>query len=235
MRIDQWLPSAFLIFALNRIRSDDGLFECAICKAFQRMSQRDSAIFVFTRNLLNIGSLILVVAIIFLLAYRETNSLPLGIDPPSSPERTSFSMDQPSYEDNILSIRGSFLPRLRNVTYLDHATLPLFPDSALNNFSDHLHTSLFGNTHSESPSAEMSTNTIESARLRVLQFLGTKLTKHSLIFTSSSGHALKTVLQAFPFNASRALLLGLEPPRHPRAAEPGGGEGWPGGTFQYHR
>jgi hypothetical protein len=136
------------------------------------MPPHDSALSIVSRNFVNVGNLLLLLAIVFLVAYREANSH--GPDLYSSASRdTLFSMAQPSYEENILEIRRSFLRRFENVTYLDFATLPLVPDSAMNDISEHLHTHLFGNPHSESPSAELSTNGIESARLRALKFLGT--------------------------------------------------------------
>jgi molybdenum cofactor sulfurtransferase len=61
---------------------------------------------------------------------------------------------------------------------------------------------LFGNTHSESPSAELSTATIDDARLELLRRLNTKAINYTVIFTYSAAHAMKTLVEAFPFNGS---------------------------------
>jgi molybdenum cofactor sulfurtransferase len=111
------------------------------------------------------------------------------------------------YHIKILQHRAYNLNRLQNSVYLDYATKGLCPDSVISNVTGLLRTNLYGNTHSESPSSERSTNIVDDLRIHILKYLGTDVLTYSVVFTYSASHALKTFVEAFPFNASSTFLL----------------------------
>ena len=89
--------------------------------------------------------------------------------------------------------------RLHGISHFDFAGSQVFPDSLVNGFIDDLHKELFGNTHSESPSAEMSTNTIDDMRFFLLKVFDTRMADYTVLFTYSEAHALKLIAESFPF------------------------------------
>jgi molybdenum cofactor sulfurtransferase len=150
------------------------------------------ALFGSPRMLLNLSTLLMLLAIVLLVGYHSS------APPAAAPRAFAFS----GFSDSLRSIRAHHLPQYSGVTYLDWANLPIFPDFAFSNFTHLLASRLFGNTHSESPSAQLSTTTIEDARLALLRRLNTKALNYTVIFTYSAAHAMKTLVEAFPFNES---------------------------------
>jgi molybdenum cofactor sulfurtransferase len=111
------------------------------------------------------------------------------------------------YDEMISSHRRYNMKRYKGVTFLDYATSGICVDSQINNFTHLLRENLYGNTHSESPSSERSTNVVEDLRIGILKWLGTTPLQHTVIFTHSEGHALKTFVESFPFNESSRFVI----------------------------
>jgi molybdenum cofactor sulfurtransferase len=155
-----------------------------------------------SRHVTNFGTLIMAIGIISVLYYRASGPAPITPLPAAPYRRARQISGNLQYQDLVKSLRTENIPQAQGVGYFDSANRPFFTDAAFENFSDLLHTQLYGNTHSESPSAEKSTSTIDDARVLILNWLGTKLSQYTVIFTYSAPHSMKTVVEAFPFNRS---------------------------------
>ncbi|XP_075272814.1 molybdenum cofactor sulfurase isoform X2 [Opisthocomus hoazin] len=96
-------------------------------------------------------------------------------------------------------LREREFPRLRGITYLDHAGATLFPESLLKAFTDDLRNNIYGNPHSQNISSKLTYDTIEHVRYRILQHFHTTAEDYTIIFTSGCTAALKLVAEAFPW------------------------------------
>lgn len=112
------------------------------------------------------------------------------------------TLTQENYTIEILGHRLYNAYLNSNVKNLDYSNNFLYPDSIITDAVELLSHELFGNTHSESKSSERSTDTVDDLRRDILKFLGTSIEKYTVIFTHSNGQALKTFIEAFPFNSS---------------------------------
>ncbi|XP_069709090.1 molybdenum cofactor sulfurase [Phaenicophaeus curvirostris] len=99
----------------------------------------------------------------------------------------------------LRSLRQREFPRLRGITYLDHAGSALFPESLLKAFTDDLRNNVYGNPHSQNISSKLTYDTIEHVRYRILQHFNTTAEDYTVIFTSGCTAALKLVAEAFPW------------------------------------
>jgi molybdenum cofactor sulfurtransferase len=97
--------------------------------------------------------------------------------------------------------------RYRQITFLDWATSGLFVDSQIDHWTSLLTSGLYGNTHSESPSSAKSSEVVDDLRNDILKFLGTDPLKYSVVFAYSESQALKTFVEAFPFDSSSEFLV----------------------------
>ncbi|XP_038030315.1 molybdenum cofactor sulfurase isoform X4 [Anas platyrhynchos] len=103
------------------------------------------------------------------------------------------------YGGDLGGLREREFPRLRGITYLDHAGATLFPDSLLKAFTEDLRNNVYGNPHSQNISSKLTYDTIEHVRYRILQHFGTTSEDYTVIFTSGCTAALKLVAEAFPW------------------------------------
>ncbi|XP_051466774.1 molybdenum cofactor sulfurase isoform X1 [Apus apus] len=103
------------------------------------------------------------------------------------------------YGGGLAGLRERELPRLRGITYLDHAGSALFPESLLKAFTDDLRNNIYGNPHSQNISSKLTYDTIEHVRYRILQHFNTTAEDYTIIFTSGCTAALKLVAEAFPW------------------------------------
>ncbi|NXE04421.1 MOCOS sulfurase, partial [Lophotis ruficrista] len=103
------------------------------------------------------------------------------------------------YGGGLRSLREREFPRLRGITYLDHAGSTLFPESLLKAFTDDLRNNVYGNPHSQNISSKLTYDTIEHVRYRILQHFHTTAEDYTIIFTSGCTAALKLVAEAFPW------------------------------------
>ncbi|KAM9198824.1 molybdenum cofactor sulfurase [Mergus octosetaceus] len=103
------------------------------------------------------------------------------------------------YGGDLGGLREREFPRLRGITYLDHAGATLFPDSLLKAFTEDLRNNVYGNPHSQNISSKLTYDTIEHVRYRILRHFGTTSEDYTVIFTSGCTAALKLVAEAFPW------------------------------------
>ncbi|XP_061851337.1 molybdenum cofactor sulfurase [Colius striatus] len=106
---------------------------------------------------------------------------------------------QYGYGGTLHGLREREFPRLRGITYLDHAGSALFPESLLKAFTDDLTNNVYGNPHSQNISSKLTYDTIEHVRYRILQHFRTTAEDYTVIFTSGCTAALKLVAEAFPW------------------------------------
>lgn len=112
-----------------------------------------------------------------------------------------------NYSEILTIHRRNNFDRFRDVNnFLNFADGHIYTDSQINEFALELHESLFGNTHSESPSSEHATNVVDDIKDDILKMLGTNGGEYTVIFTQNEAHAIKTFLEAFPFNKSANLF-----------------------------
>ncbi|XP_039567032.1 molybdenum cofactor sulfurase isoform X2 [Passer montanus] len=101
--------------------------------------------------------------------------------------------------DGLSALRDREFPRLRGITYLDHAGSALFPESLLKAFTDDLRNNIYGNPHSQNISSKLTYDTIEHVRYRILQHFHTTAEDYTIIFTSGCTAALKLIAESFPW------------------------------------
>lgn len=95
---------------------------------------------------------------------------------------------------------------IRGKYYFNYLEQNVFTDYFLSNFENDLCNNLYGNTHSESPSAELSQETIEEVRKRILNVLGTDISsEYIVIFTGSGKQSFKLIMESFAFNKSHSF------------------------------
>lgn len=117
-----------------------------------------------------------------------------------------YNPEEMNFDDLINFHRSHFLKKYRKITYLDYATSPVLPGSVLQNFSTNLHENLFGNTHSESQSSELSSETIDNVRSQILDLFDTNISEYTVVFTYSQFHSMKLLTESFPFTANSTFL-----------------------------
>ncbi|XP_042695762.1 molybdenum cofactor sulfurase [Centrocercus urophasianus] len=103
------------------------------------------------------------------------------------------------YGGELRGLREREFPRLRGMTYLDHAGSTLFPESLLTAFTDDLRNNVYSNPHSQNISSKLTYDTIEHVRYRILQHFHTTSEDYTVIFTSGCTAALKLVAEVFPW------------------------------------
>ncbi|OHS94192.1 molybdenum cofactor sulfurase [Tritrichomonas foetus] len=159
--------------------------------------------FVFSVNqLINITNVILFIAAIVLISIRvtKTQSKPKNTHPSNIPPPPN--LNEMSYDELIEYHKTNYLKKYEKVTYLDYANNPILPGSIIENFTKNIHENLYGNPHSESPSAELSTNVIEEVREKMLKFFNTNVSEYTLVFTYSHFHALKLLTESSSMDES---------------------------------
>jgi selenocysteine lyase/cysteine desulfurase len=87
----------------------------------------------------------------------------------------------------------------QGVAYLDYTGGGLPAARQVNRHHDFMSEALLGNPHSENPPALASTELINRARTRVLDFLDADPHEYCVVFTSNATGALKLVGEGFPF------------------------------------
>jgi selenocysteine lyase/cysteine desulfurase len=100
--------------------------------------------------------------------------------------------------------------RLGDHAYLDYTGSALYADSQLRAHHALLESSLFGNPHSDSAPSRASSEVIENARRRVLQFFDVDESTHDLCFTANTTAAIKLVAESYPFSPDVACVLAAD-------------------------
>ncbi len=91
--------------------------------------------------------------------------------------------------------------------YLDYTGGGLYAESQLREHFALLQSRVFGNPHSVNPTSAASTELVERARARVLDFFGASPEEYVAIFTPNATGALRLVGEAYPFHPSDRFLL----------------------------
>ncbi|KAL9126025.1 MAG: hypothetical protein Q9217_004861 [Psora testacea] len=86
-------------------------------------------------------------------------------------------------------------PCLLETTYLDHAGTTPYPGPFVKAFAKDMKSNLFGNPHSQSPSSILSTERIESSRIRLLRFFKADPIEFDLVFVANATAAIKLVVE----------------------------------------
>jgi len=94
--------------------------------------------------------------------------------------------------------------------YLDYAGSALYGDSQLRAHQALLRDGLFGNPHSDSGPSRASTEVIEAARRRVLQFFDVDESTHEVCFTANTSAAIKLVAESYPFSPESGCILAAD-------------------------
>jgi selenocysteine lyase/cysteine desulfurase len=98
----------------------------------------------------------------------------------------------------------------QNHAYLDYAGSALYGESQLRVHQAMLSEGLFGNPHSDSGPSRASTEIIDAARRRVLQFLDVDESTHDVCFTANTSAAIKLVAESYPFHPQSTFLLSAD-------------------------
>lgn len=127
--------------------------------------------------------------------------------PHSHPKHHFISKYSKDYGYNGLldKIRETDLRQV-NTTYLDYTGSGLYRTSQIRKISNMYENVLFSNPHSASPSSAMTTEMIESARNRILKFLGTSSKDYTVIFTASATASLRLLAESFPWSSNSLYL-----------------------------
>jgi molybdenum cofactor sulfurtransferase len=94
--------------------------------------------------------------------------------------------------------------------YLDYTGGGLYAESQLREHFELLRGDVFGNPHSVNPTSAASTELLERARTRVLEFFRASPQEYVAIFTPNATGALRLVGEAYPFRAGDRFLLSFD-------------------------
>ncbi|XP_071826012.1 molybdenum cofactor sulfurase-like [Apostichopus japonicus] len=94
-------------------------------------------------------------------------------------------------------------PQLSDYVYLDNTGTTLFAKSQIDKFTSDLTSNLYGNPHTRCQSSELTTDTIDQVRSRILRYFHTSQDSHCIIFTSGSTGALKLLAEGFPWSPTK--------------------------------
>eukprot|EP01134_Creolimax_fragrantissima_P008605 CFRG8605T1 len=103
------------------------------------------------------------------------------------------------YKGAIDNIRAKDFKRMGDQVYLDYTGSGQYRESQIGNALLELQTTLFGNSHSHSPSSMATEHELNEARDLVLQFFNASQEEYSVVFTNGATGALKIVGESFPF------------------------------------
>ncbi|MGE0702556.1 MAG: aminotransferase class V-fold PLP-dependent enzyme [Vicinamibacterales bacterium] len=123
----------------------------------------------------------------------------------------AFLATYPEYEHtrSLDALRASEYQRLdanRHV-YVDFTGAGLYGESQVRRHLEQLESQVYGNPHSGSPASDVTTQLVERARRRVLEFFGASSRDFTAIFTANATAALKLVGEAYPFAPGGRCLL----------------------------
>lgn len=112
-------------------------------------------------------------------------------------------------EETIRALRAREFGRLDATghVYLDHTGSALYPESLVRGHAELLLGNVFGNPHSRNPTSRASTEIVETARRRVLEFFSADPGEYEAIFTPNASGALKIVGEAYPFEPGCSFRL----------------------------
>ncbi|MGZ8829930.1 MAG: aminotransferase class V-fold PLP-dependent enzyme [Thermoanaerobaculia bacterium] len=98
----------------------------------------------------------------------------------------------------------------RHLAYLDYTGSALYGESQIRAHHALLQSGVFGNPHAENAPSRASTEAMEAARSKVLEFLDVDLSTHDICFTANATAAIKLVGESYPFHADSTFLLAVD-------------------------
>jgi hypothetical protein len=130
-----------------------------------------------------------------------------GSHPGEAPDRPVRGED--SGAEFLDELRRSEFARLDagGHVYLDYTGGGLYAESQLREHFELLRGGVFGNPHSLNPTSAASTELVERARARVLDFFRASPDEYVAIFTANATGALRLVGEAYPFRSGDRFLL----------------------------
>ena len=115
-------------------------------------------------------------------------------------------------DPQIAALRQSEFRRLDagGHVYLDHTGSALYPDCLVQRHAAMLRSQVLGNPHSRNPSARASTELVERARARILEFFRADPQEYEAIFTANASQGFKLVGEAYPFAPGGSFRLAAD-------------------------
>ncbi len=128
-----------------------------------------------------------------------------------SSEYETFLAAHPEYAQTkvVDELRATEYRRLdeRGHVYVDYTGAALYAASQVREHVEQLAAHVLGNPHSGSPSSDTTTQLVERARGRVLEYFRAPADEYTAIFTANATAALKLVGEAYPFESGGRCLL----------------------------
>lgn len=111
------------------------------------------------------------------------------------------------HEDFFNALREKEYSRLdkEGQVYLDYTGGNLYAESQIKKHFEVLKNNTFGNPHSTNPTSKLSTQLVEEARAKVLDFFNAQ--DYYCVFTQNASMALKIVGECYPFEEKGEFLL----------------------------
>jgi selenocysteine lyase/cysteine desulfurase len=111
--------------------------------------------------------------------------------------------------DQFDQLRQTEFSRLdkENQVYFDYTGAGLYAESQVRAHADLMLRDTFGNPHSSNPTSLHSTEFVEKARRRILDFFDADPDEYEAIFTLNASGALKLVGESFPFGPGSRYVL----------------------------
>jgi molybdenum cofactor sulfurtransferase len=129
----------------------------------------------------------------------------------SGGDERAFLGEHPGYAGTAVldELRRTDFARLDRTghVYLDYTGGGLYADSHLVEHMTLLRENVYGNPHSINPTSAASTELLERARSRVLEFFRASPEEYEAIFTPNATGALRLVGEAYPFRPGDRFLL----------------------------
>ncbi|CAE7233730.1 unnamed protein product [Rhizoctonia solani] len=143
------------------------------------------------------------------------NSGPLPPEPAHeiSSDYDEFLRAYPQFAETVAidELRARDFTRLsRNAVYLDYMGGGQYPESLVQAYAETLRDNVFGNTHSESMSSQLSEQYSQEARRAVLSFFDADPEEYLVVWTANATAGLKLVGESFPFTSESSLILPVD-------------------------
>lgn len=163
-----------------------------------RFMKRQHSYLIYAISLMSVAIVILLIMIV---------SASSGVKQAKLPPILSTSLRGMTHSESVDNYRKNYMKRLEDNLYFDYAGENLYTDLQVRSFIDELHKNLYGNTHSESPSAKLSSELVLDMREYIREYFGIeKATEYIVVFTYSHAQALKLIAEAFQFNQNSTFL-----------------------------
>ncbi|KAJ1306078.1 hypothetical protein OPQ81_010790 [Rhizoctonia solani] len=150
--------------------------------------------------------------------FGNTGPLPLSPQHPELTHGTPSDYDEflrayPGFAESVAidDLRAHDFTRLsRNAVYLDYMGGGQYPESLVRTYAEILQSNVFGNTHSESMSSQLSEKYSQEARRVVLSFFDADPEEYLVVWTANATAGLKLVGESFPFTSESSLILPVD-------------------------